>query len=106
MDYDATQAAILTELEWQGEERKGHSLGQSQRSILCLDRETGEFLLGEPFVSVNWLSGFDENGRPIRALYPTEEGTFIMPNNQGATSKLVSALIFSGYRIVLHAGLA
>lgn len=86
MDYDATQAAILTELEWQGEERKVILWANRNGVFYVLDRETGEFLLGEPFVSVNWLSGFDENGRPIRALYPTEEGTFIMPNNQGATN--------------------
>ena len=31
-----------------------------------LDRETGRFLSGTPFVKVNWASGFDEKGRPIQ----------------------------------------
>ena len=30
-----------------------------------IDRETGEFISGEPYVTVNWASGIDENGRPI-----------------------------------------
>jgi len=86
MDYDATQAAVLADLSWQGEQRKVMLWANRNGVFYVLDRETGEFLLGEPFVSVNWLSGFDDNGRPIRALFPTEEGTFIMPNNQGATN--------------------
>jgi len=86
MDYDATQAAVLADMVWQGEERKVMLWANRNGVFYVLDRETGEFLLGEPFVSVNWFSGFDENGRPIRTLYPTEEGTFIMPNNQGATN--------------------
>ncbi len=86
MDYDATQAAVLVDMNWQGEERKVILWANRNGVFYVLDRESGEFLMGEPFVSVNWLSGFDEAGRPIRALYPSEEGTFIMPNNQGATN--------------------
>jgi len=86
MDYDATQAAVLVDMNWQGEERKVMLWANRNGVFYVLDRESGEFLMGEPFVSVNWLSGFDEAGRPIRALYPSEEGTFIMPNNQGATN--------------------
>lgn len=86
MDYDSTQAAVLVDMMWEGEPRKVMLWANRNGVFYVLDRETGEFLLGEPFVSVNWLSGFDADGRPIRALYPTEEGTFIMPNNQGATN--------------------
>jgi len=53
-----------------------------------LDRTTGEFLLGKPFVKVNWATGFDEKGRPIRApgAAPSKEGTLIYPGNQGGTN--------------------
>ena len=34
--------------------------------MYVLDRTTGQFLMGKPFVKVNWLSGFDEKGRPMR----------------------------------------
>ena len=53
-----------------------------------LDRATGKFLLGKPFVEVNWASGFDETGRPMRVAgkVPTPEGTVIFPGNQGGTN--------------------
>jgi alcohol dehydrogenase (cytochrome c) len=48
----------------------------------------GSFLLGKPFVKANWLTGFDEKGRPIRApgKLPTPEGSQIMPTVQGGTN--------------------
>jgi alcohol dehydrogenase (cytochrome c) len=53
-----------------------------------LDRATGQFLLGKPFVRVNWAEGFDQNGRPNRVpgMVPTTEGTLIYPGNQGGTN--------------------
>jgi alcohol dehydrogenase (cytochrome c) len=35
---------------------------------------------------VNWLDGFDANGRPKRVLEPSAAGTLVYPNNQGATN--------------------
>ena len=54
----------------------------------ALDRTTGQFLLGKPFVEVNWASGFDAKGRPQRVagMIPTEKGTLILPGNQGGTN--------------------
>ena len=53
-----------------------------------LDRVTGEFLLGKPFVRVNWMEGFDKSGRPQRVpgKVPTKEGELIMPTVLGATN--------------------
>jgi alcohol dehydrogenase (cytochrome c) len=53
-----------------------------------IDRTTGQFLLGKPFVEVNWMNGFDEKGRPMRVpgKVPTPEGTLIKPGNQGGTN--------------------
>ncbi len=52
------------------------------------DRLTGEFLLGKPFVKVNWMDGFDANGRPVRVhgKVPTAEGSYITPTFRGATN--------------------
>jgi alcohol dehydrogenase (cytochrome c) len=54
----------------------------------ALDRTSGEFLLGKPFVEVNWMNGFDEKGRPMRVpgKTPSTEGTLIKPGNQGGTN--------------------
>jgi alcohol dehydrogenase (cytochrome c) len=49
-----------------------------------LDRVTGKFLLGTPFVKVNWASGLDERGRPIQTPQPPGMPTW--PGNQGGTN--------------------
>ncbi len=49
-----------------------------------LDRATGKFLLGQPFVKVNWASGLDANGRPIQTPQPAGQPTY--PGNQGGTN--------------------
>ena len=49
-----------------------------------LDRETGRFLLGKPFVKVNWMSEFDERGRPKQTPQPDGQPTY--PGNQGGTN--------------------
>jgi glucose dehydrogenase len=53
-----------------------------------LDRATGQFLLGKSFVEVNWASGFDAKGRPIRVpgMLPNAQGVLILPGNQGGTN--------------------
>jgi outer membrane protein assembly factor BamB len=33
--------------------------------MYVFDRTSGEFLRGRPFVEVNWLERFDQNGRPV-----------------------------------------
>jgi alcohol dehydrogenase (cytochrome c) len=87
MDYDSTQVPVLADIEWEGQPRKVLTLANRNGIFYVIDRTTGEFLLGKPFVAVNWMDGnFDAKGRPNRVLSPTEEGTLIMPNNQGATN--------------------
>ena len=49
-----------------------------------LDRATGRFLLGKPFVKVNWMSEFDERGRPKQTPQPAGQPTY--PGNQGGTN--------------------
>ena len=49
-----------------------------------LNRETGAFLSGAPFVKVNWASGLDAKGRPIPTPQPPGQPTW--PGNQGGTN--------------------
>jgi alcohol dehydrogenase (cytochrome c) len=49
-----------------------------------LDRTTGEFVRGNPFVKVNWASGLDERGRPIETPQGPDKITF--PGVQGGTN--------------------
>jgi glucose dehydrogenase len=47
---------------WQGRTRKLMLFANRNGIFYVLDRVTGEFLKGQPFVNVNWLSGFDAKG--------------------------------------------
>ena len=85
-DYDSTQVPVLTDLEWRGRMRKVMLWANRNGFWYVLDRSTGEFLQGKPFVRVNWAEGIDEKGVPRRVLHATPEGTLVYPNNQGATN--------------------
>jgi alcohol dehydrogenase (cytochrome c) len=92
-DYDAVQVGVLADIQWRAKDgqmrpRKVMLWANRNGLFYVLDRETGEFLLGKPFVEVNWMNGFDEKGRPIRApgMFPSAEGTKIYPGNAGGTS--------------------
>jgi alcohol dehydrogenase (cytochrome c) len=87
-DWDSTQVPVLADMQWKGSPRKVMLWANRSGMFYVIDRTTGEFLLGKPFAKVNWNTGFDEKGRPIRApgIEPTKEGTLVFPGNQGATN--------------------
>ena len=87
-DYDSVQVPVLADMDWQGGPRKVMLWANRNGFMYALDRTTGQFLLGKPFVQVNWATGFDEKGRPMRTpgKLPTPEGTLIFPGNQGGTN--------------------
>ena len=87
-DYDATQVPVLADMDYQGSARKVMLWANRNGLYYVIDRTTGQFLAGKPFTKVNWMSGFDEKGRPVRVpgMVPTFEGTLIYPSNQGATN--------------------
>ena len=49
-----------------------------------LDRATGKFLQGTPFVKVSWASGLDKMAGPLKT--PLDKGTPVWPGNQGGTN--------------------
>ena len=87
-DWDSAQVPVLADMDWQGRPRKVMLWANRNGMFYVLDRVTGQFLEGEPFVKVNWATGFDEIGRPILApgIVPTLEGTLVYPGNQGGTN--------------------
>jgi alcohol dehydrogenase (cytochrome c) len=87
-DYDAVQVPVLADMQWKGSARKVMLWANRNGLFYVIDRTTGQFLLGKPFVKVNWMNGFDEKGRPMRVpgKVPTPEGTLISPGNQGGTN--------------------
>lgn len=87
-DFDAVQVPVLADMQWKGAPRKVIMWANRNGLFYVIDRTTGQFLLGKPFVEVNWMNGFDEKGRPMRVpgKVPTPEGTLIKPGNQGGTN--------------------
>jgi alcohol dehydrogenase (cytochrome c) len=86
-DFDSTQVPVLADMTLQGRPRKVMLWANRNGFFYVLDRTTGEFLLGKPFVEVNWAT-LDEKGRPLRVQgkVPTREGAIITPGNQGGTN--------------------
>jgi alcohol dehydrogenase (cytochrome c) len=85
-DWDATQIPVLADMDWQGRPRKLLLFANRSGIFYVLDRTTGEFLRGTPFVKTNWVDGFDAKGRPNQILHPSREGTVVFPGNQGGTN--------------------
>jgi alcohol dehydrogenase (cytochrome c) len=83
-DYDAAQIAVLADLNWRGTPTKAMLWANRNGMFYVLDRATGRFLHGSPFVKVNWNSGLDEKGRPIQTRQPPGQPTW--PGNQGGTN--------------------
>lgn len=66
MDWDSAQVPVLADIQWQGRPRKVMLWANRNGLLYVLDRTTGQFLMGKPFVEVNWMDGFDDKGRPMR----------------------------------------
>jgi alcohol dehydrogenase (cytochrome c) len=88
LDYDSTQVPVLADVQFRGRPRKVMLWANRNGLMYVLDRTTGEFLLGRPYVKVNWMDGFDAKGRPqrVEGKVPTKEGTLIQPHVHGATN--------------------
>jgi alcohol dehydrogenase (cytochrome c) len=88
-DWDAQEPPVLVDTIWQGQPRK--LLLQANRNgfFYVLDRVTGQFLMGKPFLKkLNWAEAIGKDGRPI--LNDLKEmpggGTYVCPGFQGGTN--------------------
>jgi alcohol dehydrogenase (cytochrome c) len=87
-DYDSVQVPVLADMDWKGKPRKLMLWANRNGFFYVLDRVTGEFLLGKPFIRQTWASGLDDNGHPIRipGVRPSAEGTKVYPGVLGGTN--------------------
>jgi len=88
-DWDAAETPMLVDAEFRGRPRK--LLAQANRNgfFYVLDRVTGEFLLGQPFVhKLTWAKGIGADGRPqvVPGSEPTLQGVKVCPSVIGATN--------------------
>jgi alcohol dehydrogenase (cytochrome c) len=88
-DWDSTQVPVLADINWQGKPRKVMLWANRNGFFYVLDRTTGEFLLGKPFIKETWANGLDKNGRPLKSpeFWPKPIGGIaVMPGSQGGTN--------------------
>jgi len=87
-DWDASQIPVLFDGRYKGQPRKFVAMANRNGFYYLLDRVTGDFLVGAPYIRQDWAEGLDAKGRPILRpnIEPTEEGTPLTPNLHGATN--------------------
>jgi alcohol dehydrogenase (cytochrome c) len=88
-DWDATEAIVLVDGEFQGKPRKLAVQANRNGYFFVLDRVTGEHLLTTQFgATANWATAIDERGRPKgnRAKDTSIAGSLVSPNNPGITN--------------------
>ncbi len=84
-DFDSVQQLMLLDLRIEGRTRKVLAQASKNGFFYVIDRLTGQFISGTPFVKVNWAKGLDDSGRPMvnpeayydvepLAVYPTGGG--------------------------------
>ena len=87
-DWDATEIPVLFDADIQGRRRRLVAMANRNAFYYLLDRETGEFVLGQPYAKQTWTNGLDSHGRPntIPNMEPSLEGTLVYPSLHGATN--------------------
>jgi alcohol dehydrogenase (cytochrome c) len=92
-DWDSTQTPSLVDGMVGGQPRKMVVLANRNGFYYVLDRVTGKFIAGQPYVKQTWASGLDEAGRPMRVpgAEPSVEGKLIWPSLAGGSNWYSSA---------------
>jgi alcohol dehydrogenase (cytochrome c) len=87
-DWDATEVPVLVDARFRGSPRKLVLFPNRNGFYYVLDRVSGQFLLGKPYVKQTWAKGLDDKGRPVRApnTFPSLDGTTVWPSVAGANN--------------------
>ena len=83
-DYDAVQIPVLADVTRNDTEFQVMLWANRNGFYYVLDRATGRFLGGRPFVALNWAEGLDDSGRPVETPQPPGAPTY--PGLLGATN--------------------
>ena len=92
-DWDSIQTPSLIDVRDNGGDEKLLGVANRGGFFYLLDRRTGRFIHGAPFVQQTWAVGLSSSGRPIRAANssPSVHGTLLRPSWYGATNWWPSA---------------
>lgn len=88
-DLDGIGGFIMADVQIEGKTRKVIMQAPKSGVFYIVDRTNGQFISAEPFVPINWATGFDKknNGRPIinpDAFYDQNKVVVIYPGGGGA----------------------
>jgi quinohemoprotein ethanol dehydrogenase len=85
-DFDSVQQLMLLDLTIDGRPRKVLTQAAKNGFFYAIDRVTGQFVSGAPFVKVNWAKGLDDSGRPMvnAEAYYDREPVAVYPTGGGA----------------------
>ena len=84
-DYDSVQIPVLVDYPANdGSTLKLMLWANRNGFFYVLNRETGRFINGQPFVDVIWAAGLDDNGRPVQT--PQPPGAVTYPGVSGGTN--------------------
>ena len=84
-DYDSVQIPVLVDVPAAGGGAVKVMFWANRNGFFyALDRTTGRFIDGQPFVDVNWAEALDDSGRPVETPQPS--GAVTYPGVQGGTN--------------------
>ena len=86
-DWDSVQVPLIADRAANGREDRRLLWANRNGFYYVLDRMTGTFIRGVPFVRENWATGLDARGRPILAPVSTNpRGHEVFPSARGGTN--------------------
>lgn len=86
-DWDAVQVPLIADHTVAGQVHQRLLWANRNGFYYVLDRATGAFLRGVPFVRENWARGLDAQGRPILAPKSRGlQGQVVFPSARGGTN--------------------
>ena len=84
-DFDATQPLLFADLDVDGAPRAVVMQASKNGFFFVLDRATGDFVSGAPFVDgITWASGLDDAGRALDVSWISTQGGIVSPAPSGA----------------------
>ena len=107
-DYDSVQVPVLADIDMLDRARQPRKVmmwANRNGFFYTLDRTTGKFLQGKPFVEGDLGHGARRSGRPMRAPEHGADGRRhrdLLPGHR--RHQLVFAVLQSADRVVLHSG--
>ncbi len=87
-DWDAAQVPVLLDRTIGGRLRRLVVMANRNGFYYVLDRVSGEFLAGAPYIALDWAEGLDAQGRPVvrPGSEPSDTGTNLVPNLHGGSN--------------------